>query len=523
MMLGRAIARKAAAHGGALGPRQSLGRRASLPAPVKGWNTRDALSGMTPHYAVKLENMFPDRGRIELRRGYSEHATGLGFQAVETLFALNSGTRQKLFGFAGANAYDVTGAGAVGTALKTGLDSARWRGVNIGGYGILVSSGTDAPLSINASGNFVAHGFSGANLNVTRLAQVIVFKHRLFFIEKGTARLWYGLVDAVTGTLMPFNLAYVHPSGGEALALGTMTIDGGAGIDDLLVIFMSSGEAIVYAGTDPTATGDFSLIGVFRLGRVIGDRPLIKLGGDLVAITADGYMPLLQFLKTGRTQTQLAVSDAIASAVSADVRLYGDETGWQAIQYPRANWILFNVPEDDGSHAHQHVMNSQTGAWCLFTNMAASCWELHKDRLYFGGAAGTVYRADDGADDDGGPIRGDAQTAYQYIGGYSDKRFSMLRAFLESNHTINVSLGVGVDFEQDVGLRARVSQTAAGTKWDSAPWDSFPWEQGRVVSRAWQAISGIGTAVSIRIKPEARGQALYWYSTDLIYERAGGI
>ena len=363
-MLGRAIAREAALRGGALGPRQRLGRRASLPVPVKGWNTRDALSEMTPHYAIKLENMFPDRGRIQLQRGYSRHATGLGTGAVETLFALDSGATRKLFGFAGSTVHDVTGAGAVGAALKTGLDGARWRGVNVGGHGILVSSGADHPLAIDGAGSFVARGLDGSGLNPAKLSQVIVFKHRLFFIEKGTAKLWYGAVDAVRGALKPFNLVYVYPSGGAALALGTMTIDGGAGIDDLLVIFMSSGDAIVYAGTDPTASGDFALVGEFGLGRVIGDRPAIKLGGDLIAITADGYMPLLRFLKTGRTQTRLAVSDAITSAVSADARLHGDETGWQAILYPRANWVLFNVPEGDGSHAHQHVMNTQTGARC---------------------------------------------------------------------------------------------------------------------------------------------------------------
>ena len=69
---------------------------------------------------------------------------------------------------------------------------------------------------------------------------------------------------------------------------------------------------LVYAGTDPSSIETWSLSGIFHLGKVIGDRPLVKLGGDLIAITSDGYIPLLQFLGAGREQRQLAISDKIA-------------------------------------------------------------------------------------------------------------------------------------------------------------------------------------------------------------------
>ena len=121
-----------------------------------------------------------------------------------------------------------------------------------------------------------------------------------------------------------------------------------------------------------TTRGDvarWGLQGIFQLGPVVGDRPLVNLGADLICITADGYIPLLQFLDAGREQRQLAVSDVIAPSVTESVARYSDLTGWQAVNYPEANWLMFNVPHS-GLMSVQHVMNVQTGSW----------WPIHRAR-----------------------------------------------------------------------------------------------------------------------------------------------
>ena len=95
-----------------------------------------------------------------------------------------------------------------------------------------------------------------------------------------------------------------------------MTIDSGIGVDDLFCVFLSSGAVLVYQGTDISDANSWGIVGTFNLGRVVGDRPLIKFAGDLIAITVDGYIPLTQFLAKGRDSDSLARSDAISSAVS---------------------------------------------------------------------------------------------------------------------------------------------------------------------------------------------------------------
>ena len=157
---------------------------------------------------------------------------------------------------------------------------------------------------------------------------------------------------------------------------------------------------------------------------MIGDRPLVKLGGDLIAITSDGYIPLLQFLGAGREQRQLAISDKIAPTVTQAVSSFGSVAGWQAILFSEANWLLFNVPEDDGgSRFIQHTMNVQTGAWCSFRGMNARCWETYKGKLYYGTGAGLVMQADTGGADGATSIRGLVRSAYNYLQSPYDKQF----------------------------------------------------------------------------------------------------
>ena len=95
------------------------------------------------------------------------------------------------------------------------------------------------------------------------------------------------------------DLGLVNEMGGNCIAIGSLTLDTGVGVDDLLAVFMSRGHVLVYAGTDPSNADTWQISGIFHLGTVIGDKPLVKLGGDLIAITSDGYIPLLQFLGAG--------------------------------------------------------------------------------------------------------------------------------------------------------------------------------------------------------------------------------
>ncbi len=212
--------------------RRNVSRGDSIPAPTKGWNTRDPLDGMDKGYAVLLDNWFPQPGYCEVRKGGTEHATGIGSGAVETLFEYVSGATRQLLAFGNSAVYNATNSGAVGAALASGFTSNRWQGFTFNNYGLFFN-GSDTPRKYDGT-TFSTTAWSGSGLTATDLIGGTAFKNRAYLIERNSASFWYGGLNAITGTVTEFDLSQVFSRGGNLQAIGTMTIDGGQGPDDLI-------------------------------------------------------------------------------------------------------------------------------------------------------------------------------------------------------------------------------------------------------------------------------------------------
>jgi len=120
---------------------------ASVPAPIGGWNARDSVAEMNPTDAVVLENFYPTPSQIQLRKGYTQYATGITGQ-VDTLMQYSGGSSSKFFAAAGSVIYDVSTTGTA-TSVVTGQGSDRWQYVNAstaGGNFLTAVNGTDAAL-----------------------------------------------------------------------------------------------------------------------------------------------------------------------------------------------------------------------------------------------------------------------------------------------------------------------------------------------------------------------------------------
>ena len=145
---------------------------------------------------------------------------------------------------------DITNASSH-SELATSQNSDRWQAIPFGNRTILLNSGTDNPLRIEADGSITGvHGWtveSGQTLDVADLFNAVPFKNRLIFIEKDSSDLWYGPLNGIQGELKKFPLGGVSPAGGNVLGAGTITLDGGQGPDDLFVVFLSSGAALIYS------------------------------------------------------------------------------------------------------------------------------------------------------------------------------------------------------------------------------------------------------------------------------------
>ena len=501
-------------------------KAAQLVSPVGGWNARDALDQMPAEDAVTLSNWFPNVGRVESRKGYVPYATGLP-GPVDSLIEFNAGLSRKLIAAGGGGIYDISSPGNVSAPLSTGFQSSRWQAAQFddigGGPRLALVNGQDAPQIYNGT-VISALSLSGSGLTPSNLIGVQVFKNRSYFWEKNSQDFWYSGLGALGGTMTKFPLGRVSGFGGNLVAMASWTLDGGDGVDDLAVFVMSSSDVIIYQGSNPGDAADWSLVGIFRVGSPLSVRGVIKIGSDLILMTKEGYLPLSKVLANGGfNQPGKAVSDKINDAVKQLAQRSGSEFGWQAVLYPRGNYVLFNAPL--GAHRfEQHVLNTFTGAWTKFEGMNGGCWATYKDRLYFGDASGNVYLADEGNSDNGLPITCSAQTAWNYFGTRGQiKRFTALRPVFESSQDVTIALALGFDFAVPSSTYEASRFTGSSTEWDVSPWDTSAWADESRLIRPWVSVAGIGLNTSARVIASLNNQACNWFSLEYLFEPAGII
>ena len=496
---------------------RAVARVASLPAPVGGWNARDSLANMKPTDAALLENWFPGASNVVLRGGYTKYSTGIGSQ-VETLMAYSSGTTDKLFAIAGGSIYDCTGGGAVGAAVVTGLSNSRWEWANIttpGGSFLIAVNGADAALLYDGATwtNPAITGVSSADLD-----NVTLFKSRLWFHEKNTLKAWYLPTLSIGGAAESQNLNGVARMGGKLIATGGWTVDAGYGVDDNLVFVTSNGEVVIYRGTDPASAATWALIGVWSLGAPVGNRCMIKYGGDVLLLTTNGLFPLAKTLQTDRVDPTRALTDKIDGAIAAAATALHSVFGWQVIYTAHDNAVVVNVPVSLGLQ-EQFVMNTITGAWTKFTGWAANCWAIYTDNIYFGGNGFVGAAFDDGYADDGADIPTQCLQAFNYFGGRGQlKRFTRARPNIFTNGRPDISIGVNVDYDMLTRGTPLAYSPVASSTWDTSVWDTDLWGGGLVTVNNWQGITGMGYSGALRLASASQGIEIEWAATDLVFE-----
>jgi hypothetical protein len=507
--------------------RQATTRVATLPSPVGGLNARDALQDMPPSDALILDNVFPEANYCKTRKGYRSYATGCG-AAVQTLFTYFAPDgEQELFAGANGHIWDVTSLGAATSAYSTSITVNKWQWVNFtntGGSYIIAVNGADTPLKYNGSAwsTTVFTGSIDSAGSASTLIYPFQFKERIFFCQDGTLDAWYAASEAISGTLTKFPLGGVAEFGGSLIAGASFSFDAGASVDNYCVFLTSNGEALVYMGTNPNT--DFVLHGIYQVGYPVGNRPIVKIGGDIVIITTQGAVPLSQMIVNDRSKAdRVALTAKIQNSFNAAAQKYKDHFGWEAIVYPHARYVIFNVPEIEGTRQRQFVMNVISGSWCRFTNLNGNCWGLLNNDLFFGGNDGTVYQADYGQNDNGSDLLWEIKTAFTYCGSPNvNKYFNNIQPLFLTSGTVSIAVGVNVDFD-DVAPTASVTATPgeAGV-WGVGKWGACKWAGSGVLIRDWKTVGRFGSAVAARCKGAINGVSVQFNGFNIGFQMAKG-
>ena len=327
-----------------------------------------------------------------------------------------------------------------------------------------------APDYIEEFGETAAPEFSA-----TRLRGVTAFKNRLWWHETTGANLWYGALYAPGGDLYPYPIGAVAGETGDIAGIAKISRDGGSGPDDYLCILFRSGNAVVYAGTDPDFADKFGIVGRFFVGEPVGDRPFVEWGSQLLVLTKRGVLPISAVLDPKPVTADDYFTEGIHGLWTELVDEYADELGWEGFVHPDGRKLFVNVPnpgnDDRRGPGFQLVMNLQSQAWCVFRGWNAGTWAAYEGRPYFAHATKPeVVEADmqDLATDDGAPIRVVWQSAFSYLpnpaafgrsrGGEGVQKYikAMLVEILTGTQAVDLEIGIIADF--DLPATARVTR-----------------------------------------------------------------
>jgi len=506
----------------------------ALPAPVLGWNARDSLDGMAPGYGVQLDNFIPYNGYVALRGGTRLVVDGFG-APVLTLARWADASTEKIIAGANGEIWDVDF--GTKTSLGSGFAANDWQWDNTKG-----ARGTGAKLYL-VNGSDTPQVYDGTTLaavtwapksgqpalTISNLHNIRISKDLFFLAEKGELGFWHSDKGVVSPSaeLSWFDLGTILPEGGELVAIASYTLEGGDGPDDYTVFVASTGWAALYRGNDPAQATDWSLVGVYTLGKALGKRCVLEIAGDVIVLTVNGYISMRQFIQIGGFgRESFAFNDLIQPEVVRQTRAYKGEFGWQPILVPDLTIALFNVPQSSGTFV-QHVVNTQTSAWGRLKGFNAQCWLVTNDFLLQGTSSGQVLTSNEigiGTDVGNEAIVGEAMTAFSYMGQRGTRKlFQMYRPILETQGSVSVQMTVGIDFDLTTISPAPAGATdEVSAIWDQSDWNLGEWSGAARTRTDWYTIGRLGYSVAVKLVVESTGDTCQWKSTDISYA-AGGL
>jgi len=334
--------------------RRRVSKTVRILPPTKGWFSMENIAAGSPGTAHILENFFPKSDTVELRKGWAQHSDTTETVPVNTLMAYHGKTSSKLFGVSNDTIYDVTSSSASASSITT-LANSKLQYVNFttsGGHYLYCVNGADTAKHYNGT-TWATPTITGTTSD--NFSNICVFKSRLYFVVKNTLQFAYLPVNSIAGAASTFELGDVFNKGGTLVAIGTWTHDGGTGTDDHIAFVTTQGQVAVYAGSDPNDSNAWSLVGVYDTARPVGNRCMVRVGGDLYLLTEMGVLPMSQALGIDAAALDsVAITRNISQDINEAARSYKSLFGWQILAYGDYQ-CADNGKHDADTVCHEHT------------------------------------------------------------------------------------------------------------------------------------------------------------------------
>lgn len=280
---------------------------------------------------------------------------------------------------------DTTPTDVTNTAVITSTANVYWTHFN---NRVFFVNEVDVPwLYSRATGNCSQASFTGPTGGGTAIAHCWNYKSRLYLLDglAGTeTRVWYGAVDAISGTFSQIDFAGVLKDGGYILAGAAWSFNQGFGIEELFVLFTTTGETLLYSGDNPGAA-NWQLISRTRIPKPVGRGCVLFIGDDLFVNTELGIFPLRELFTLNRqNRSDINYTRKIFYAGTST---FGNKKAAAMFDVPflMGNAQLVNT---------LYCMNYETGGWSTLTfPITVGAIGAYRDNLFFGVSGGNgVYR-----------------------------------------------------------------------------------------------------------------------------------
>lgn len=342
------------------------------------------------------------------------------------------------------------------------------------------------------------------SLTTADMSYVWVYKNRLWFAQKDSLNAWYmDEVSAVGGTPEVYPLSGILGMGGSLLWGAAWAIGTGAagGLSDQMVITSTEGEVAVFQGDYPEAgIGQWVNVGVYRIGRPLGNRAHFRGGGDIAVATSVGLVPLSKAIELDVTAlSPAAVSYSIQDAWQQAVDGRG-LTDWQCEIWPERKMAIMSPPITIGDYDPVlFISNTETGAWCRYTNWDARAMCVFQGELYFGGPNGEVFKANVTGMDNGTTYTGVYIPLFDDLGSPANLKVpKMGRGVARAKANLNYSLRFKSDFDIDPGSAPTASAADGSNAWGSGIWGQSVWggTNPNIFNAQWKSMGGTGYYIS---------------------------
>jgi hypothetical protein len=350
---------------------------------------------------------------------------------------------------------------------------------------------------------------------------VMVWKNRVWFVQKDTGIAWYlpigfGAGGSIYGTATAFNFGAQFKNGGPLVGLYSWTTDGGSGPDDRLVAVSGGGDVVIYAGTDPSLPYTFGLVGRWYLGGVpYGRRIATDHGGDLLVLSNIGIIPLSKLVLGNPVLDRTQYSTyKISNLFNRLAATYRGLKGWSLRIHPEDNSLIVSVPVADGQATNQLAMSLTTRGWSQYRNLPLLSMDAWGGLLYFGTADGKVCintnyidgvtLADPNAFT---PIDCSVITKFNNLGNGNQKQLTIIRpTILSEGGSILTSIEARYRYNLNEAASPSGASTSGESLWDSAVWDSSTWGGAYSTQQNTGGAAGMGpdAAIACRLSATSR-------------------